>query len=626
MSIGIFFYIFIMMKWYLILMAVVLLAIIFYFIKRLKQTRRKSTFQKIHSKVPSNYKSMGLKEKSQELKTIVSSYDAKWWLGDLAFVMHSGKDRAQDQLENLSSPMRQLYYLAGLNISTDDSTGVDFLYRPEKWEQIVTLLNQIEAEYVSSLTVQSEDIDFNEWKKVRDVAIPSFLSYFNVGPLNFEEQILNWVADLYPNFDEYLLNSYNLTTKDFTTFYENLDKLVNDNFQGHSMNEDLLRENWSDYTTIESGVDENMPEILKKSIPKHFEVMSKFMIDKGMKDRFYPSELVSEDLTIEKVNAILNILSIARHEREFLYYTETNPGNPILDNPILNIGNGMYQVFEVKRVIHAISSFLEKDITSDNKKKDRYVKLKGALLENNILELFKKLFGKDAKIFQSYYINGNEQDILILWNNNAFIIEAKGYNLREPFRNPEKAYARIKDDFNSCIGYGYKQTRRVEEIIENKLPLEIYNDKGVLIETIDTSLIKNSFSIIVNLDSFGLVQNDLSYLLQIGNEDIFPWAVKFDDLEIFVLTLIAQGKRPDYFVDFLLFRETLHGKVLSSDELEICGGYLTKQINPKQVKYVDKVVTLPEFGDIFDEQYRKTMGFKNEKYLYEKQSGKFMFW
>ncbi|WP_262482473.1 hypothetical protein [Capnocytophaga canimorsus] len=36
--------------------------------------------------------------------------------------------------------------------------------------------------------------------------------------------------------------------------------------------------------------------------------------------------------------------------------------------------------------------------------------------------------------------------------------------------------------------------------------------------------------------------------------------------------------------------------------------------------------TTPEMGDLFDVQYRKGMGIENDKYLYEKRSGKFMFW
>jgi hypothetical protein len=76
----------------------------------------------------------------------------------------------------------------------------------------------------------------------------------------------------------------------------------------------------------------------------------------------------------------------------------------------------------------------------------------------------------------------------------------------------------------------------------------------------------------------------------------------------------------------LLFRETLHGKLICSDELEICGGYLKGKLRQKDIDRAEMVNPDPTFGNIFDEQYHKTMGFKNEKYLFEKQSGKFLFW
>ena len=566
---------------------------------------------------------MSLKQKSEQLKNLVASYDAKWFLGDMAFLIHSGRERALDELGQLSSPMRQLYYLAGLNISTDSEKGTDYVYNSEKWKEIVKLLNEIEIEYQKILVEFSENDNFDEWKKVRDVAIPSFLTYFNVGHLNFEEQIINWVVDLFTDFDDYLLDEHGLKTADFISFYENLDKLVQTNFQGHSTNHDLLRENWSEYTDIKSGYDESLPSFFRDSIPKEYEVRSKFMIDKGMKDRFYPKELVSDNLNLDIVNKILAFVSVKRNENNFLYYTETNP---LYDYPIFDIENGMYQIFDVKQVIHSINNLLERDVTQDSNRKDKYLKLKGNLLERNIIDLFQKFFGEETKIFESYYINDCEQDILIIWKKYAFIIEAKGYNLREPFRNPEKAFPRIKDDFKNCIGYGYEQTSRVENIILEEKPLTITNHKNEIIEVIDSKTIDECFSIIVNINSFGLVQNDLSYLLGLGKDDVFPWVVKYDDLEIFILTLIARRKKPKCFIDFLIFREELHGKITCSDELEICGGYLSKKINSKKIDQMDILITQPDFGDIFDEQYRKTMGFKNERNLYEKQSGKFIFW
>lgn len=569
---------------------------------------------------------MSLKEKSEKLKNLVSTYDAQWFLGDLSSLIHSGRDRARDQLGNLSSPMRQLYYLAGLCVSTDKADGKIQHYNREKWNEIVILLNEIENEYIESLIEFDENEDATEWKKVRDVAIPSFLSYFNQGPLNFEEQIINWVIDLFSSFDNILVEKFALQTNDFILFYESLDNVVQNNFQGFSTNPELLRENWNKYTKIESGMDNSLPDFFKESIPVHYLVMSKYMIDHGMKDRFYPEELVTNDLSLDKVNKLLELFSLKREERSFLFYTETNPGNPLYDFPILNLEDGMYQVFEVKQVIHSFNNWIEKNVTDTPETLDKYLKIKGKLLEKNIIELFKKFLGDDIKIIDNYYVNGCEQDILIVWKDNAFIIEAKGYNIREPFRNPEKAFTRIKDDFKKSIGYGYEQTFRVESIILEEKELVIQDKQGTTIETIDNSTIKNCFSIIVNLNSFGLVQNDLSYLLNIKEDDIYPWAVKYDDLEIFILTMIAQGTNPQRFIDFLLFREEVHGMITCSDELEICGGFLTNQFNRKKIKYSSTLKSTPEFGDIFDQQYQKTMGFKNEKNLYEKQSGKYMFY
>jgi len=129
------------------------------------------------------------------------------------------------------------------------------------------------------------------------------------------------------------------------------------------------------------------------------------------------------------------------------------------------------------------------------------------------------------------------------------------------------------------------------------------------------------------LKSFSQIQTDLSTLLKLPNDDdVFPWAIKLDDLEVFLLTLKAQKKKPESLVDYLLMRENLHSKLICSDELEICGGFLINKLNEKIVERADMIVTTPDLAAIFDKQYNKEMGFKNEKYLMEKRSGKYIFW
>lgn len=570
---------------------------------------------------------MVLQTKSQELKDIIATYNSDWLLGNLSFLIHAGIQRAGDQLGKLSSPLRQLYYLAGLNVSSDPVSGHKVMFSRKEWNQIVVLLNEIEAEYDKLFFQNKSEEITKEWKHVRQVAIPSFLSYFNQGILNYEEQVINWTKDLFTPLDNIIQGATGVKTEDFIQFYDNLDLLRKKNLQAHSTQPDLLRPNWDKYTKIEMGDAANTVPDFIKNIGERNKYLHTYMSDHGIIDRFYPEEITSEKLPIEKVKTILNYLVIEQEQTNFLYYTETRPGNPLFEKPILYIGNGMYQVFEVKQVIHAINSLLEQICTTTKENITKYVEKKGKILEDKTAEIFSNFFKSDFKIYRSYFVDGNEQDILILWKKYAFIIETKGYTLREPFRNPEKAFVRIKDDFDSCIGYGYEQIRRVEKKFIEGVPLNITDRTGKLIEKIDTKQYEQDFSIIVNLQSFGQIQCDLSTLINLENDDdVYPWAIQLDDLEIFLLTMMSLKKSPKSLIDFLLLRETLHGKLICSDELEICGGFLIGKLNQKDVNKAKIIRTIPDLGDIFDVQYQKTMGFKNERNLYEKQSGKYLFW
>lgn len=570
---------------------------------------------------------MSLEIKSQELKDLVSTYDTQWFLGDLSGLIKCiANGAAQDQLGNLSSPLRQLYFLGGLIISSDNQNASDTQYTKEKWDRIVELLNEIELEYDKLFFAKPDEEINDEWKKIRQVAMPSFLSYFNQGPLNYEEQTINWITDLYTQLDETVQTETGVKVIDFINFYNRLDDLIQQKFQGFGTRKDLFQKEWLDYTKIQIGVIDDAPEFIKK-MGEENRPMYTFMADHGIINRFTPIDLASEDLPIESINTILQLLSCNRLQSDFLYYTSTRPGNPLYEYPIIDIGKGLFQVFEVKQVIHAIDDLLERVCSKNPKSKDKLIDKKGKLLEERILTLFIKFFKKDYKYFDSYYVDGCEQDILFLWKNYAFIIEAKGYSLREPLRDPTRAFIRIKDDFKGCIGYGYTQTKRVEQKFIDKIPLKIEDKDGNLIEEIDTKEYdENDFSIIVNINSFAQIQNDLSTLLEVKEEDVYPWVIKLDDLEVFFLTMIAKKKRPEDFINFLLLREELHGKLICSDELEVCGGYLSGAITEQKIDKADKIITTPDLPAIFDQQYYKGMGFENEKLLAEKKSGKYMFW
>ena len=349
-----------------------------------------------------------------------------------------------------------------------------------------------------------------------------------------------------------------------------------------------------------------------------------FVIDPGIKCRFKPADLALNGLTEEQVMQILSLLSIKRERTDFLYYTGANP---LLTKPIVDIGNGMYQVFEEKRVLHAILSLLEDVCKMNDSSKSRLVHSKGVYLENKIVGLFRKLFGDFCEIISNYSIDGCEQDIMVIWKDNIIVVESKAYTNREPFRNTDKAFTRIKDDFNKCIGYAYKQCKRVEDKMKKGKPFNLRDKKGDVIKTIDPAKYDgNDFYIIVTQESFGQIQVDLSTLLEVGDNDNYPWSVRFYDLEVFILTLLASKWKPDSFIDFLIMREFLHGHVICSDECEICGGFLSGILTQEIAEKEDVIATTYDLAEIFDKQYQKGMGFNKERHWKEKHDGKTVFW
>ncbi len=208
---------------------------------------------------------MSLEEKSQQLKDIISTYDTQWFLGDLSGLMKAiSNGHAQDQLGKLSSPLRQLYFLGGLLVTSDSSNGIDFQYSPEKWNQIVILLNEIEREYDKLFFPKPDEEIDDEWKKIRKVAMPSFLAYFNQGPLNYEEQAINWVRDLYSQLDDIIKLEHGLKTDDFLKFYENIDALVQKKFQGYSSPKGEFKKEWLEYTKIKMGLVDEAQNLLKQ--------------------------------------------------------------------------------------------------------------------------------------------------------------------------------------------------------------------------------------------------------------------------------------------------------------------------------------------------------------------------
>lgn len=198
---------------------------------------------------------------SNKLKAILAQYDTRWFLGNLSFLITCIDGKANDQLGKLSSPMRQLYYLGGLLMSSANNNGKKVQYSDEEWQKMVVLLNKIELEYYKNFFPKTDETITEEWKKHREIAMPSFLSYFNQGPLNYEEQSINWIIDLFSKMDDTIEKNYGIKTTDLVSFYNAIDSLFQSNFNAAITCN--YRDNWEQYSNFPLFVADEAPQEIK---------------------------------------------------------------------------------------------------------------------------------------------------------------------------------------------------------------------------------------------------------------------------------------------------------------------------------------------------------------------------
>jgi len=484
------------------------------------------------------------------------------------------------------------------------------------------LLNEIENGYTEFFYPKPDDVIDEDWKMRRMIAMPTFLGYFNHGLLNYEEQIIERVREYFSPFNEEIKNHFKLEVEDFINIYNYIDKLPNE-FLNEKINKKDGQQTWEEFCG-EMKEKDLMPWEWQEHLPQHFQDLFSWMYDKGKMYRYSKQQLI-DNFGTEKAEAFLNTFTSKREKTNFLYYTESNI---IHSKPIFKIADDEYQLIQAHQLIQAVYNTLF-EFCTQAAFREKFYSVRGKKLEIKIETVFQRFLKGKAFVYKSFFTqDGHEQDLLFLINGMALIVEAKASKRDEPRREPDKAYPLILSNFEETIQKGYDQAYRVKSKFISKEPLMIYRDEKLKKSVVDirTKNYHSAFSIIVTLERFGQIQTDLSGLLEIYDNDEFPWSVCIDDLEIFLLQLEKLGKNKSHLMSFLSLREKLHGRIITADELEVCGAFIKEKLTAKELNSDATVFALtPDLTDIFDQTYQtKGLGFDNEKNLEMKISGMFL--
>lgn len=513
-------------------------------------------------------------------------------------------------LKNLKSPLKQLTYLLDLFLAINDFS--DTKMEDNEWVKLTELLDEVEMSYFGDIGFFGEDSDNFDLEKI-SVSLKAFFDYYCNGQLSYNEQTANRIVSNFSNFDSDIYNEFSFKTQDIVDFYLSLSSIQQNKLDRATYYE-RNRDEWLKLTSkfLERGIDDpydwgDQPELFDmvsfRKRPGHVFILSE-------------SELELFSLNIDTVKSLIKFLKYDEeiNKGKTVYYSDESE---YTRRPIIELNEDEYLFPNGKFILEAcynrISAYL------GELKKEKYTQFKNSQLEVKTLDVFQRFFTKDANYFTTFYFDKqlkSEQDLAILVNKTLLIIEIKDFKFRAPMRNPIKAFDKIKSDFKVGIQRAYEQCKRMEDKLSSGIPFKIYDlNTSKELHEIKPNSINNYYSIIVTQHKYGAIQTNLQDLLVKDEDDLYPWSICIDDLEIFLSALkkIKGKKAATEFFKFLDNREPYHERLICSDELEMAGFYL---VSPQKfIQFADReeiLSTHNKMSDLFDAHYECGLGLRNE--------------
>lgn len=535
-----------------------------------------------------------------KLKKKLSKIDTRDFLGYVQHLIipfgNDGKEFAKScnifNKTSFHSPVMQYKYLIGLLLSTNK----DKLKETRLTDNVIV---EIERATQHITDMYSKDFfkvaveEMNSGNKDEALftiaSLENFASYFNVSSLRYPEQDIKYLKLIYGTFDTKLINQYSLNINDFVTFYHFVYNSAQRTIQNYIDTIQTVFKAFKENNIFES--EEDAYRYLETHVSRE-ELFSKT----SNYSCFLKNELISE-FGVEKAEKLLELFTIDRYERPFVYY---NDQNPFSAKPLVKIDNERFYITYPSWLLDSIYSLLNEDFKDD----PDVSKKKGDVTEDMFVEVLRNILGDNITVYTKVCEKRgtSEHDILVLYDNYILIIEAKASKPREPFFNPRMSKQRLKDHFfsKSGIGYAYSQAILLKKFLETSDEAIVYANKinKVVIKDIKT---KTIIPLVGTLEDFGQIAINPTPLIKPENDQPYPWIVNISDLDNINEMIKHLSLKPQVFIDYILFRIDTLNDVLAVDELDIFEQYINgffKNIDKKNV-----IVIEPRGTSLIDKIY-----------------------
>ncbi len=508
----------------------------------------------------------------------------------------------------LSSPARQISFFLSLLVSTPEPESPK-PFDADSWARAVALLNDAFGAYFQLYFPESGKVSDqgDAWYRSRTVAMQAFFHYWHTGLLATTEQVSRRIDAYLVPFDDSLRSVLGITASEFLRIsrhlvirlQESADALLEATQVERDTRLAILKE------AEKAGLDIAGLRRLTAAHPTYRQTavrLKQCLDDLLVVDR---EDVISK--FGEAGSRYWELQTIARGSGPAIGYP--TDASVVDKRPVILLSSSRGQCPTANELTSAVLRTCESALTLSDFKPE-YLAHRDRTFEGEIGEPLKQILGPRAEVWPRAFETNTSQfehDFVMLIDKNAFIVEAKASPPVAPFRDPDKAFTRLKHAFAKDTGIqaGFEQAERLRARFARGERIALYSKDGTLLREIDSSQYNDVFAICITRDNFGPLATDLSFLLEKPADVPFPWVANVFDLSSLADAWRFFGWGKGETVRYLSERQLCHGKVYGSDELEYAGyfirhGGLRSAIDSK----ADLMTLNPAYSDFFEELYR----------------------
>lgn len=482
----------------------------------------------------------------------------------------------------LQSPVRQMYYLTGLALTTPEPP--EHGWTDEDLAEAHVLLGRIYDAYLEMqlACIEAAESGTDVERRWR-VAVPSFVSYFYAGVIASTDQLLARVEDTLVPFDDVLERVAGLSATDA--------------LRATIWIGERLQRQLDAYTTVirvslavarEGHARGWSPGRIQRELRRDPRIRtidadpSTAPVRGGASPYHVPWRDARAELGANRADAYARLFAVARGEhRAFTYPTERNPAERA---PLVWVEGGQAVACAsghmlATAVLDALGDLL---VSAGPDVAARFYRVRDRALERRTSDALRTLTpaAAQAVVYENLAetpTGQHEHDAVLVAGRGVLVVEAKAGRLREPLRDPLRAYPRLRDDFRAAGGIqkAFEQGERIRRAVDvDRRDVALYDSGGAERVRVMPGAVDRVRCMCVTGDEYGALAADLTLLLDKEADVPYPLAINVFDLEALVDAFARKGWGPSELLRYVDERGLLHGHVVSADELEIAAVFL----------------------------------------------------